>query len=67
MRSALLVLAGAVLLAAARPEVVTISGDLGQVTCRAWTGYAAGLLMMAYGLVRSLAPSPRGAGPRTAH
>ncbi len=60
MKAALLVLLGAVVLAATRPEIVTISGDQGEVSFRAWTGYAAGLLMMAYGLVRSLAQSPRG-------
>jgi hypothetical protein len=69
MKAALLVVLGAVVLAATRPEIVTISGDQGDVSFCAWTGYAAGLLMMAYGLVRSLAQSPRGprAGARTVH
>ncbi|MGH7439040.1 MAG: hypothetical protein ACRENE_25405 [Polyangiaceae bacterium] len=54
-----LVVAGAALLAAARPEIVTISGDLGDVSLRAWAGYVAGLLMMAYGISRSLRVAPR--------
>lgn len=55
----LLVLAGAALLAATRPEIVTISGDQGDVSLRAWPGYVLGLLMMAYGMKRSLRPAHR--------
>ncbi len=50
----LLVVAGAALLAATRPEIVTISGDQGDVSLRAWAGYLAGVLIMAYGIKRSL-------------
>jgi hypothetical protein len=53
----LLLFGGAALLAVARPEIVTISGDLGDVSLRAWTGYALGLSMMGYGLLRSIAPT----------
>ncbi len=57
MKGAVLVLAGAIVLAAARPEIVTVSGDLGSVSLGAWAGYAAGVLTMAYGLTRSLRPT----------
>jgi hypothetical protein len=57
MMAALALLAGAVLLAFARPEIVTISGDVGDVTLKAWTGYALGVTMMVYGLFRSIAPA----------
>jgi hypothetical protein len=57
MKAGLLLLGGAWLLAAARPEIVTISGDIGDVTPGAWTGYALGVLLMVYGMSRSLAPS----------
>lgn len=57
MKAGLLLLGGAALLAAARPEIVTISGDMGDVTLRAWAGYALGVLLMVYGMSRSLAPS----------
>ncbi len=56
----LIVLGGAALVAKARPEIVTISGDLGEVSLRAWTGYALGVLLMVYGLSRSIAPSVNG-------
>jgi hypothetical protein len=56
MRSALILLGGAALLAAMRPEIVTISGDMGDVTLGAWTGYALGVLLMVYGLTRSITP-----------
>jgi hypothetical protein len=59
LKAPLLVVLGAALLAAARPEIVTISGDLGDVSPGAWAGYVAGLLTMSYGLLRSLSPSPR--------
>jgi hypothetical protein len=57
MKAALLVVVGAIVLAAARPEIVTLSGDMGDVSVGAWAGYAAGLLMMTFGLRRSLASS----------
>ncbi len=57
MKAGLTLLGGAALLAAARPEIVTISGDMGDVSLWAWTGYALGVLMMVYGLSRSIAPS----------
>jgi hypothetical protein len=57
MRATLIVLLGAVLLAATRPEIVTISGDPGDVSLRAWAGYAVGVAMMCFGLRRSLVPS----------
>ena len=53
----LLVVAGAALLAATRPEIVTVSGDPGEVSLRAWAGYLAGLLIMACGITRSLRPT----------
>jgi hypothetical protein len=57
VKAGLLLLGGAALLAATRPEIVTISGDLGDVTLRAWAGYALGVLLMVYGMSRSIAPS----------
>jgi hypothetical protein len=57
MKGALLLVVGAALLAAARPEIVTVSGDLGDVSLGAWIGYGAGLLMMSYGLRTSLVAS----------
>jgi hypothetical protein len=60
MKSVVALLAGAALLAVARPEIVTISGDQGDVSLKAYAGYALGLAMMAYGLYRSIAPpAPR--------
>jgi hypothetical protein len=59
MKAVLVLLAGAALLAVARPEIVTISGDLGDVSLKAWAGYALGVAMMSYGLYRSIAPSHR--------
>jgi hypothetical protein len=63
MKAVAAMLAGAVLLAIARPEIVTISGDIGDVSLKAWSGYALGVTMMVYGLYRSIAVPARSVRP----
>ena len=53
MKAALFVVAGAFILAVTRPEIVTISGDSGEVSVFALAGVA----VMCFGLRQSLAPS----------